>query len=83
MSRTTLNLDKSVLDELRNRARCEGLSLGSVASRLLAQALREPPRDREAREVRWHTSAEGTLVDLEDPCVLKEWAYGLRDDADA
>lgn len=82
MPRTTLNLDKSVLDELRTRADREHVSLGDVASRLLAQALSEPALDVNAGTLWWHTSGEGTLVDLDAPDVLKDWAYGLSDDTD-
>lgn len=41
MSRTTLDLDSSVLEQLRRRARAEHKSMGQLASERLAVALRE------------------------------------------
>jgi hypothetical protein len=66
MSRTTIDLDPSVLRELRRRSRSEGKSMGRVASEVLARALAErdgaplPPFE-------WNAADLGTpLVDLED-----------------
>jgi hypothetical protein len=39
MPRTTLDLDSSVLDQLRRRARAERKSMGQLASERLAEAL--------------------------------------------
>jgi hypothetical protein len=65
MPRTTLDLDASVLSELRRRGQQEGKSMGRVASELLATALveeREPPAP-----FRWRSADLGTpFVDLED-----------------
>ena len=79
MPRTTLNLDPTVLEELRERAEAENLTLGEVASRLLAQALGATATPRKPRKLGWHTSSKGARVDLDDPRVLKDWAYGTRD----
>jgi hypothetical protein len=43
MARTTLDLDSSVLAQLRERARSEHKSMGQVASERLAMALGEDP----------------------------------------
>ncbi len=43
MPRTTLNLDPSVMRELRRRSEREHTSIGEIASRLLARGLREEP----------------------------------------
>jgi hypothetical protein len=78
MVRTTINLDPTVLEELRDYACAHETSLGGAASVLLARALKAseeggPPR------LKWHVTEGGSYVDLDDPAVLKEWAYGLRD----
>lgn len=41
MPRTTLDLDRTVLEELRQRATSEGKSMGRVASEVLAAGLHE------------------------------------------
>lgn len=43
MTRTTLDLDASVLEQLRSQARAEGKSLGALASERLAFALAGAP----------------------------------------
>ena len=66
MTRTTLDLDPSVLRELRRRGQRDRKSMGQVASELLAQALaeEEPPS---APPFRWRTAKLGRpLVNLED-----------------
>jgi plasmid stability protein len=66
MSRTTLDVDPTVLRELRLRAGREGKSMGQVASEVLAIALREGgPKPTPAFE--WRSDDLGRpLVDLED-----------------
>jgi hypothetical protein len=66
MSRTTLDLDPTVLRELRRRSAREGKSMGQVASELLARAVGSdvdiPPPPFE-----WVSADLGApLVDLED-----------------
>jgi hypothetical protein len=46
--RTTLDLDSSVLEQLRSRARSEHKSMGQLASERLAAALSEDPPLRSA-----------------------------------
>lgn len=65
MSRTTLDLDPSVLRELRRRAERDGKSMGCVASELLARVLGED--DPPAVSFEWISHDLGVpLVDLED-----------------
>ncbi len=67
MPRTTLDLDTSVLNELRSRGKRERKSMGGVASELLAAALREPAEARTSPALAWVTADLGTpRVDLED-----------------
>jgi hypothetical protein len=72
MPRTTLDLDGSVLSELRRRGRREGKSMGQVASELLARGMAEganPP----TRALRWRSDKLGKpLVDLEDKEAVRE-----------
>ena len=66
MPRTTLDLDPSVLRELRRRSRCERKSMGQVASEILASALAQDERPP-APPFAWIGLDLGTpRVDLED-----------------
>lgn len=66
MARTTLDLDHSVLQALRRRARRENKSMGQIASEALAAALREA-RGPAPPPLEWTSRALGTpRVDLED-----------------
>jgi hypothetical protein len=66
MPRTTLDLDGSVLSELRRRGRREGKSMGQVASELLARGMAEGASPA-APELHWRSAGLGEpLVDLED-----------------
>jgi hypothetical protein len=64
MPRTTLDLDATVLRELKARSRSERRSLGAVASELLAASLASGPSG--VRPLRWVSRPMGALVDLED-----------------
>jgi hypothetical protein len=66
MPRTTLDLDGSVLADLRRRGRREGKSMGQVASELLARGMAEGASPV-APELHWKSARLGEpLVDLED-----------------
>jgi hypothetical protein len=70
MARTTLDLDSSVLEQLRRRARAEHKSMGQVASERLAGALGEDTPD-ESTPLRWSTRHMGKpKVDLQDKDAL-------------
>lgn len=64
MPRTTLDLDGTVLGELKRVARESGRTIGEVASELLALALRRPARDE--AKLDWRTRRMRAHVDLED-----------------
>lgn len=70
MSRTTIDLDPTVLRELRERGRREGKTLGRIASELLTTALTtsrpEPPPP-----FRWTARPMGARIDLEDKEALR------------
>ncbi len=67
MPRTTLDLDSTVLEDLRHRSAAEGKSMGALASELLAGPLRGHAGSREQPPFRWRTQRLGRpRVDLED-----------------
>ena len=71
MARTTLDLDPSVLRELRRRGAREGKSMGQVASELLARAVAKTG-DLPAPDFTWISADLGLpLVDLEDTEAMR------------
>ena len=74
MPRTTIDLDPSVLRDLKKRGRREGKSLGRLASELLAKSLREEAPEPSA--FTWTSKPMTSRVDLED----KETVYRALDD---
>ncbi|HUB98369.1 MAG TPA: hypothetical protein VMS11_00940 [Solirubrobacterales bacterium] len=70
MTRTTLNLDPSVMQELRRRSKQERKSIGELASQLLARGLRED-REPQPQSFSWVSRDLGRpAVDLEDKDAL-------------
>lgn len=70
MPRTTLDLDASVLKQLRRRAHAERKSMGTLASERLAAALREEPTVEAAPT--WPSRRMGRpKVDLSDKEALR------------
>jgi plasmid stability protein len=71
MTRTTLDVDTTVLDQLRDRAAEEGKSMGQVASEMLAPALAADEQGQEPRPLRWTSKKMGMpKIDLEDKETL-------------
>lgn len=77
--RTTLDIEKPVLDDLKKLQKREKKPLGQLASSLLAQALKEQSAAGGNREIElaWTTARMGARVDLSD----KEAVYRLLDEA--
>jgi hypothetical protein len=70
MPRTTLDLDASILDQLRHRAASEHKSMGQVASERLAVALAEKATTQAPR-LRWPSKRMGKpRIDLQDKDAL-------------
>jgi hypothetical protein len=70
MPRTTLDLDSSVLEQLRRQARAEHKSMGQVASERLAVALREEALP-EPEPFEWPSHPMGKpRIDLTDKDAL-------------
>ncbi len=70
MPRTTLDIDATVLQELKRRQKREGKSLGRLASELLAVSLAaDTPVDAPAA-LAWTTRPMSARVDLDDKDAL-------------
>jgi plasmid stability protein len=75
--RTTLNLDDSLLDELRRRGAREGKSIGMVASEALARGLVED--ESTAAPPEWTCRDLGEpYVDIDDKDALRAVLDGQR-----
>jgi len=71
MPRTTVDLDASILAELRRRSAREGKSMGRLASELLAQQLSSDNSVLEPEGLQWTSRDLGIpRVDLEDQEAL-------------
>ncbi len=69
--RTTLDLEKSVLEGLRNLQRKENLPLGKIASRLLAEALaREAAGTTSSADLQWTSAPMQAKINLADKDAL-------------
>lgn len=75
--RTTIDIDPPILKELKRLQKAEGKSLGRLASELLAQALADRRKPKDAAEFRWISPPMGGMVDLAD----KEAIYQTMDEA--
>jgi hypothetical protein len=71
MPRTTVNLDASVLGQLKRRQHQERKPLSDLVNQLLALALAETESSDEARRpLRWTSRAMVARVDIEDKDAL-------------
>ena len=71
MPRTTVNLDASVLGQLKKRQHKERRPLSELVNQLLALALAETESaDEVARPLRWTSRAMGARIDIEDKDAL-------------
>ena len=73
MPRTTINLDPSVLAQLKRRQHQERKPLSDVVNQLLVRALAETEAGESPRQpLRWTSRAMHARVDLEDKDALLE-----------
>lgn len=80
MPRTTLDIDGSVLRELRRRGHSEGRSMGRVASELLAEGLARSEREDGAPLFEWATGKLGSpRVDLRTARHWRDSSTGSRE----
>ena len=70
MPRTTLDIDGNVLRELKRRSHRQGVTVGRLASELLARALEASAADNESPRLEWRTAPMRALVDLRDTEAL-------------
>jgi hypothetical protein len=71
MTRTTLDIDRIVLEQLRSRAAIERKSMGQVASEALAPALARESSEGVPKPFRWMTKDMGKpLIDIDDKEAL-------------
>lgn len=74
--RTTLDLDPTVLRDLKQRAQREGKSLGRVVSEVMSAAMeRDAPRSQ-AAPLAWSSRPMSALVDLEDAEAVRRALAG-------
>ena len=76
MPRTTLDIDKPVLDEVKRIQRREKRSLGQVVSRLLAEALSSRRPEKSPSNLDWTAKPMGARIDLLD----KDALYAILDE---
>jgi hypothetical protein len=73
MPRTTINLDVSVLGQLKRRQHRQRTPLSDLVNQLLARALAETESGEDAsRPLRWTSRAMHARVDLEDKDALMQ-----------
>lgn len=70
MPRTTLDIDKTVLLELKQRQQRQNKSLGKLASELLASAMANEPTQADQPELEWKTAPMTAIVDIADKEAL-------------
>jgi hypothetical protein len=73
--RTTIDLDPVVLQQLKDRGKREGKTIGQLASELLARVLANDNASAEEPDLNWVTQHMGAMIDLED----KEALYRVLD----
>lgn len=69
--RTTLDLDPTVLRELKQRANREGKSMGRLASEVLSVALQPEAQPRPPALLVWSTRPMAARVNLDDPEAVR------------
>lgn len=75
MPRTTVDIDGSVLRDLKRMARDEGKSLGQIISELVAVSLARGDSRSPKRRLRWTAQPMRARVDIED----KDRVYSILD----
>lgn len=66
MARTTLDLDSTVLEELKKLKLKEGKPMGQLASELMSQALAEERSAETNKPLQWTAKSMNAQVDIED-----------------
>jgi hypothetical protein len=77
--RTTIDLDPTVVKELKRRSKSAGKSMGQLASELLATSLRGQPSSSDSASLKWIARDLGRpLVELEDKEAVRAALDGPR-----
>lgn len=71
MTRTTLDIDDGILQELHRRRRREGKSLGTLVSELLARELSAERAVLAAEPFEWPRRDLGARIDIDDKEALQ------------
>jgi len=72
MSRTTIDIDPTILRQLKTRQRREGKTLGRLVSELLSSALAAGEDEpRPPAPLAWSSRPMRALVDLDDPEAVR------------
>jgi hypothetical protein len=72
MSRTTVDIDPTVMRQLKARQRREGKTLGRLVSELLSTAMQaEGDEPRPSAPLAWSSRPMRALVDLDDPEAVR------------
>ena len=72
MARTTIDIDPTVMRQLKARQRREGKTLGRLVSGLLSMAMQaEGDEPRPPAPLAWSSRPMRALVDLEDPEAVR------------
>jgi hypothetical protein len=77
MARTTIDIDTPIMKELKNLQKREHRSLGQLVSQLLAEALVQRKRPKQAPTLTWVSQPMRARVDLAD----KEAVYAVLDES--
>jgi len=70
MTRTTLDIDDPVLQEIKNRRLKDGRSLGKIVSQLLAEALSREKTPIEKTSFKWISQPMHARMDISDKEAL-------------
>ena len=71
MARTTIDLDPTILRQLKARQRREGKTLGRLVSELLSTAMQADDESRPPALLAWSSRPMRALVDLDDPEAVR------------
>lgn len=71
MTRTTIDLDPTILRQLKARQRREGKTLGRLVSELLSTAMQADDEPRPPALLAWSSRPMRALVDLDDPEAVR------------
>jgi hypothetical protein len=75
MARTTIDIETTILEEIKQLQKKEGRSLGRIVSQLLAEALGNKKTKTKNLQLRWTSRPMKALIDLSD----KETLYRILD----